>query len=144
MLGNPPAHPMYGDHHPDDPRSASRISGIHLGRMRSSPARFLAAARRRSSAPRWRAVFSGGQVYFGRAVFSGSKVDFGLAAFSGSLLRFSHAIFVSGEIDFCPTLGWSVPPTFDFGGSPPPWVSLPAGPQPDGHDSTAGAESGGS
>ena len=59
-------------------------------------------------------MFSVGTVYFNGAVFSGAMVDF------------DHAAFVGGTVDFHGASEWSQPPKFNWRGTPPTGVVLPA------------------
>jgi uncharacterized protein YjbI with pentapeptide repeats len=72
------------------------------------------------------AEFSGGQGGFIEAQFSGGMVLFGSAEFSGGDVHFDGAQFSGGEVDFSLAFGWSHPPTFDWQGTPPAGVKLPA------------------
>jgi uncharacterized protein YjbI with pentapeptide repeats len=86
------------------------------------------------------AKVSGGTVSFDRAAFSGAKVSFtgakfsdgtvylGYAEFSGGEVSFGHAEFSGGMVDFSNVGDWSHPPTFDWDGTPPLGVMLPASP----------------
>jgi hypothetical protein len=56
-----------------------------------------------------------GLVRFDGAQFTGGEVDFGGAQFTG------------GEVDFAKAKSWSHPPLFDWKGTPPVGVKLPAG-----------------
>ena len=69
---------------------------------------------------------SGGAVYFNGAVFSGSMVSFSGTRFSGSTVSFSHARFSGSTVSFSEAFDWSHPPQFDWNGTPPPGVLLPA------------------
>jgi uncharacterized protein YjbI with pentapeptide repeats len=88
------------------------------------------------------AVFSSGRVDFGNAKFSGSQISFVAAKFSGSRVDFTGAEFSGGQVDFSAALDWSLPPSFDFGSSPPPAVLLPGISQADSADSSTENASG--
>jgi uncharacterized protein YjbI with pentapeptide repeats len=60
------------------------------------------------------AEFRGGRLNFERAEFTGGRVSFGAARFNG------------GEVDFSDVTNWSHAPEFDWQGTPPPMVKLPA------------------
>jgi hypothetical protein len=72
------------------------------------------------------AQFSGGRVSFG-AQFSGGEVSFREAKFSGGRVYFFGARFSGGTVDFSGVADWSRPPEFNWKGTPPSGVKLPAG-----------------
>ncbi len=67
-----------------------------------------------------------GFVVFDEAEFSGGTVSFDNAKFSGGTVRFDNAKFSGGTVDFSGVADWSHPPTFDWEGTPPTGVKLPA------------------
>ena len=76
----------------------------------------------------YRAVFSpGGKVSFGSSRLSGGTVEFPRARFSGAAVDFYRPMFTAGVIDFSDPADWSHPPKFDWEGTPPAGVRLPAG-----------------
>jgi hypothetical protein len=52
--------------------------------------------------------------------------DFSSTRFSGGLVDFSFAQFSGGTVDFSRVDEWSHPPSFDWEGTPPAGVKLPA------------------
>ena len=72
------------------------------------------------------AKFSSGVVSFDGAEFSGGVVSFEGAEFCGGVVTFRGAIFSGGTVDFSHVADWSRPPKFDWEGTPPVGVTLPA------------------
>ena len=72
------------------------------------------------------AKFSGAEVSFPDAKFSGGKVSFPDAKFSGSEVSFTGAKFSGSTVDFSNPADWAHPPEFDWKGTPPAGVKLPA------------------
>jgi uncharacterized protein YjbI with pentapeptide repeats len=76
----------------------------------------------------FKAKFSGGTVSFEVAVFpAGGTVSFDYAEFSSGTVSFTRAVFSGAEVDFSNARDWSHPPRFDWEGTPPAGVKLPAG-----------------
>ena len=74
------------------------------------------------------AKFSGGTVSFFVAEFPvGGTVSFDYAGFSGGTVSFDRAAFSGAEVDFSNARDWSHPPRFNWEGTPPAGVKLPAG-----------------
>ena len=72
------------------------------------------------------ADFTGGEVVFRSAGFTGGMVNFSNALFSGGTVNFSDALFSGGTVNFRDPRGWSPPPVFNWEGTPPAGVMLPA------------------
>jgi len=72
------------------------------------------------------ADLTGGQVRFDDAQFTGGTADFREARFRGSDVRFDRATFTGGHVDFSQAADWSHPPGFDWTGTPPATIKLPA------------------
>ncbi len=72
------------------------------------------------------AEFSGGEVVFDEAEFSDGTMSFEHAEFSGGTVSFEHAKFSGAEVDFSDADDWSHRPKFDWQGTPPAGVKLPA------------------
>jgi hypothetical protein len=70
--------------------------------------------------------FTGGTVSFDQAVFSGAKVSFDQAIFAGGIVDFRGAKLSGATADFSDVADWSRPPMFEWDGTPPPGVHLPA------------------
>jgi hypothetical protein len=87
------------------------------------------------------AKFSGGQATFRYAEFSDGTVSFPSARFSGGQVDFGSAKFSGGQVDFSEARSWSLPPSFDFGSSPPRGVSLAARTEAGDAHSSAGSAS---
>jgi hypothetical protein len=71
------------------------------------------------------AQFSAGIVKFGSAKFLLGTATFIGTDFTGSKVSFVRAQFSGSKADFSEVRTWSVPPVFDFAGSPPDGVVLP-------------------
>jgi uncharacterized protein YjbI with pentapeptide repeats len=69
--------------------------------------------------------FSAGIVKFGSAKFLLGTATFIGTDFTGSKVSFVRAQFSGSKADFSEVRTWSVPPVFDFAGSPPDGVVLP-------------------
>jgi uncharacterized protein YjbI with pentapeptide repeats len=75
------------------------------------------------------AKFAAGETRFLRTVFSSEvDVNFDSAEFSGGEVSFNRTKFPSGQVDFSLTAVWTHPPEFDWKGTPPSGVKLPAQP----------------
>jgi len=73
------------------------------------------------------AKFTGGTVSFHFTEFSAGTVGFARAQFTGGTVSFRATVFSGGEVDFSNARDWSHPPRFDWEGTPPLGVKLPAG-----------------
>ena len=72
------------------------------------------------------AQFSASEVSFDDAQFSQGQVGFHGAQFSGGKVGFARAKFSGGLVDLRHASDWSHPPRFDWEGTPPEGLKLPA------------------
>lgn len=117
-----------GPHH----RVADRLAFRGNREVRHTIVRVITIHLRQDAAVSWQGadldftgvVFDGGN--FVGAQFSGSLVTFDQAQFSGGLVRFGYAEFSGGKADFSSAADWSHPPRFNWHGTPPAGIKLPA------------------
>ena len=83
------------------------------------------------------AQFSGGVVSFAGADSPNRETFYG-AYFDGGRVDFTGAKFSGADVDFSQLTTWTHPPEFDWDGTPPAGVKLPARPSASPPDSTSG------